>query len=110
MTVAAARTATLTALGLKPRITLTPDETDTRVSMWDIRDLDAVFTRVGGTVTTRQVEHVTSCGTPYTVTEVTVTTDLPGIGAVEVFTDWDPAGETIGFNLPLLRALAGLPA
>lgn len=99
-----------TALGLRRRDVL-DDETETRVSMWDIRDLNDVHARVGGTVTARQVERTAwSDVRTYTVTEVTITADLPGIGVVEVFTDWDPADETYGFTLPVIRALAEVPA
>ena len=38
-------------------------------------------------------------------TEITLTVDLPGIGTVEVFTDWYE--EYGGRDLPLMQAIAG---
>lgn len=77
-------------------------ETAVRVCMWDQVELNTVYERVGGTVTTRTVQRTGSCST-WEATEITVTLDLPGIGAVEVFTDWYE--EYGGRELPLMRAL-----
>lgn len=94
------------ALGLRRRAVLDA-ETETRISVWDIRHLNDVFTRVGGTAAAREVQRILSDGTTtYTVTEVTITAELPGIGAVEAFTDWDPADESHAFTLPVIVALA----
>ena len=89
--------------GWKPRPDF--DETVTRVCVWSVRELDTMFARVGGTVTAQQVERTLSDGDTYTVTEVTITVDLPGIGTIEVFTDWDPADEGYGYDLPVIRAI-----
>jgi hypothetical protein len=77
-------------------------ETARRVSMWSQDELNAVYERVGGTVTARTVKRTGSCST-WEATEITVTVDLPGIGRVEAFTDWDE--ESGGRDLPLMRAI-----
>lgn len=77
-------------------------ETARRVGMWDQQHLNDVFERVGGTVTTRAVQRAGSCST-WAATEITVTVNLPGIGTVEVFTDWDE--ESGGRDLPLMQAI-----
>ncbi len=77
-------------------------ETAVRVCMWDQVELNAVYERVGGTVTTRTVQR-TGSTTTWAATEITVTVDLPGIGTVEAFTDWDE--ETGGRDLPLMQAI-----
>lgn len=87
-------------------------ETETRVCMWSQIELNSVFERVGGTVTSRQVERG-GRDIPTTVeTEITVAFDLPGVGRVEVFTDWfeDYAAIGGGRDLPVVRALTELPA
>ncbi|MFG2826081.1 hypothetical protein ACGFWI_01140 [Streptomyces sp. NPDC048434] len=81
------------------------DETDTRICVWSVRELDDVHARTNGTVTARQVERTTGDGSPYAVIEVTVTVDVPHVGPVEAFTDWEPATEFHGFALPVIRAL-----
>lgn len=93
------------ALGLRP----TPPcpglgESATRVSVWDVTVLQAVMDQVDGTLTAREIEHPLSTGTTHRVTEITLTTELPGIGTVEVFTDWEP--EHTAAELPILRRLA----
>lgn len=77
-------------------------ETARRVEMWDQHMLNAVYERVGGTVTTRAVQRTGSC-TTWEATEITITVNLPGIGIVEVFTDWDE--ESGGRDLPLMQAI-----
>jgi hypothetical protein len=77
-------------------------ETARRVAMWSQEELNAVYERVGGTVTARTVKRTGSCST-WGATEITVTVDLPGIGTVEAFTDWDE--ETGGRDLPLMQAI-----
>jgi hypothetical protein len=86
------------------------DETETRVSVWDVRQINDVYTHVGGTVTAREVECTLSDDTTYTVIRVTVTVDLAGVGEVEVFTDWDPTDEAHGFALPVIVDLNRVPA
>lgn len=93
------------ALGLKSHFRAADGETPTRFSMWDVEELNAPFTRTGGTVTAQQVERPLSDGRTFSVIEVTITVDLPGIGTVEVFTDWDPSDEPHGFALPVILAL-----
>lgn len=88
--------------GWKPRPEL--GETVTHITMWTQRELNNVYERVGGTVTTRQVERSTSDGSvTWTATEITLTVDLRGIGPVEIVTDWDE--ETGGRDLPVMRAI-----
>jgi hypothetical protein len=93
-----------TALGL-PGYPAADDESETarRVGMWSQYELSAVYERVGGTVTTRTVQRSTYGGeSTWDATEITVTVDLPGIGTVEVFTDWYE--EYGGRDLPLMQA------
>lgn len=96
-----------TALGLAgfPAPVAEAGETERRVCVWSVRELQDVFARVGGTVTARSVERTVSDGTTFTAREVTVTVTLPGVGEVQVFTDWDPADEGYGFALPVIRTL-----
>ncbi|MFF7901200.1 hypothetical protein ACIO02_34075 [Streptomyces sp. NPDC087568] len=63
-------------------------ETETRVLMWSQLELNALYERIGGTVTSRQVEHTTSDGRPWTEEEITVTVDVPGVGLVQAVTGW----------------------
>lgn len=96
------------ALGLHRSWVPKPEfgETATRVSMWSQLELNAVFERVGGTVTSRKVQRTGSADT-WTATEITVTVTLPGIGRVEAFTDWDE--DHGGHGLPVMRAIAAEP-
>ncbi|CAL9367313.1 hypothetical protein [Streptomyces sp. enrichment culture] len=71
-------------------------ETVTRLTAWDQHELNALYERVGGTVTSRQV-------TEGDTLEITLTVQVPDVGPVEIVTDWDaPAG---GHDLPLMRAI-----
>lgn len=94
-----------TALGLrygKPRPE--EDETETRLLVWSQDELNDLYERVGGTGSARIVERVLCVGDPtYLAIEITVTVDLPGIGAVEIVTDWDE--ESGGRDLPLMQAI-----
>lgn len=94
-----------TALGMPGRQMIeAEDETPRRVSMWSQYELNAVYERVGGTVTTRPIQRTTHGGdTTWQATEITVTVDLPDIGTVEIITDWDE--ETGGHDLPLMQAI-----
>lgn len=78
-------------------------ETARRVCMWDQDELNTVYERVGGTVTTRTVQR-TGSTTTWEATEITVTVNLPDVGTVEVFTDWEE--ESGGRDLPLMQAIA----
>lgn len=93
--------------GWKPRPGL--GETATRITMLTQRELNDVFERVGGTVTTRQVVR-SACdgGVTWDAIEITLTVNLPSIGPVEIVTDWDE--ETGGRDLPVIRAVAGAVA
>jgi hypothetical protein len=63
-------------------------ETATYLTVWSQVELNALFERVGGTVTTRQVERSTYGGeSTWTATEITLTVDVPGVGYVEIVTD-----------------------
>ncbi|MET9150047.1 hypothetical protein ABZX82_02010 [Streptomyces griseoflavus] len=95
------------ALGMPGRRMIEAEgETARRVSMWSQHELNAVYERVGGTVTTRTVQRSTHDGeSTWDAIEITVTVDLPGIGTVEIFTDWDE--ETGGRDLPLMQAIPG---
>jgi hypothetical protein len=89
--------------GWKPNAYL--GETATHITMWDQVELNTVYERVGGTVTTRPVQRSTSDGTTtWAATEITLTVDLPGIGYVEIDTDWHE--ETGGRDLPVMQSIA----
>ena len=88
--------------GWRPRTYL--GETATYINEWTQRELNDRFERVGGTVTTRQVERSTSDGSAtWTATEITLTTEVPSVGYIEIVTDWDE--ETGGLDLPLMQAI-----
>jgi len=81
-------------------------ETARRVGLWSQYELNTVYEQVGGTVTTRTVQRSTyGDESTWEVTEITVTVDLPGVGTVEVFTDWFE--EYGGRDLPLMQAVPG---
>jgi hypothetical protein len=93
-----------TALGLKHwRPDAEGGETETRIVMWSQLELNDLYLRVGGTVTSRQV----ACG-DRTEEEITVTVDVPGVGPVEAVTDWYEGLAKYGARdeLPLMLALA----
>lgn len=99
-----------TALGMPGR-QMRKDEGETarRVGVWSQYELNAIYKRVGGTITTRTVQRSTHGGeTTWNATEITVTVDLPDIGTVEIVTDWDE--DTGGRDeLPLMQAIAPPP-
>ncbi|WP_049569083.1 hypothetical protein [Streptomyces sp. SBT349] len=70
---------TCRALGLRHRV-MDPDETPTRVTVWSVREVAAVQARVGGAVAVSP-----AVGDPQAVM-VTLTVNLPDIGAVDVST------------------------
>lgn len=78
-------------------------ETATCLTMWSQHELNTVYERVGGTVTTRTVERTCSTGSTWKAIEITLTVDVPGVGPVAVSTDWDE--ESGGSDLPLVRAI-----
>lgn len=86
--------------GWKPNAHL--GETATHITAWTQRELNAVYELAGGTVTTRPVQRSASDGSAtWAATEITLTTEVPGVGYVEVVTDWHE--ETGGRDLPLMR-------
>lgn len=88
--------------GWKPNAHL--GETATHITAWTQHELNTVFERVGGTVTTRQVERTACDGdATWTATEITLTVEVPGIGPVTVSTDWDE--ESGGRSLPVMQAI-----
>jgi hypothetical protein len=90
------------AHGWKPDAYL--GETATHITMWTQVELNTVYERVGGTVTTRQVVRSACDGdATWAATEITLTVNLPGIGYIEIVTDWDE--ETGGHDLPVMRAV-----
>lgn len=93
------------ALGFSNRSTPQPflGETATSLTMWSQHELNAVYERVGGTVTTRVVERTGSTGSTWQATEITLTAEVDGVGPVTVSTDWDE--ESGGRDLPLMQAI-----
>lgn len=81
-------------------------ETPVRRLVWSIRELDELYTRVGGKAAVKPVERTDPDEGVYAVMEVTVTMTLPGIAwPVEIFAEWEPSEEPHGFELPVVRAL-----
>jgi hypothetical protein len=78
-------------------------ETATSLTMWSQHELNTVYERVGGTVTTSIVERTCSTGSTWQATEITLTIEVPGVGPVKVSTDWDE--ESGGRDLPLMQAI-----
>ena len=87
--------------GWKPNASL--GETATSLTTWSQHELNTVYERVGGTVTTRTVERTCSTGSTWKATEITLTVQVDGVGPVTVSTDWDE--ESGGRDLPLMRAI-----
>ncbi|MFF7142268.1 hypothetical protein ACFZB5_13600 [Streptomyces nodosus] len=102
-----------TGLDLLPHWRPRPElgETETRILLWSQLELNALYERAGGTVTTAQVEHTSSDGQTWTEEEITVTVDVPGVGPVQAVTGWcdDLAKYGARDTLPLMRAIAPTP-
>lgn len=70
-------------------------ETATYLTAWSQMELNDLFERVSGTVSTRQVERSASDGSAtWTATEITLTVQVPGVGPVEIVTDIEDDPET----------------
>jgi hypothetical protein len=64
------------------------DETATHLTVWSQYELNDLYLRVGGTVTTRRAERRSCDGdATWTATEITLTVDVDGVGPVEIVTD-----------------------
>ncbi|WP_328903277.1 hypothetical protein OHR86_28150 [Streptomyces sp. NBC_00441] len=94
------------ALGLRSSHIL-DGETATSVNVWSQHELNAIYAKVGGVVTTRTVQRSWSGGT-FPAVEITVTATLPGIGTIQIATDWDE--DSGGHNLPVMRDITALAA
>jgi hypothetical protein len=86
----------------------TPDsylgETPSYINVWTQHELNDLYLRTGGTVTTRAVERTLCEGdTPYPATEIALTVNVPGVGDVRIVTDWDE--ESGGHDLPIMQAI-----
>lgn len=78
------------ALGF--RASLTPrahlGETATYLMVWSQMELNELFLRVGGTVSTRVAQRSIDDGSDaWTTTEITLTVDVPEVGPVTIVTD-----------------------
>jgi len=63
-------------------------ETATYLTVWSQMELNDLYERVGGMVTTRQAERSTYGGeSTWTATEIALTVQVPGVGPVEIVTD-----------------------
>jgi hypothetical protein len=63
-------------------------ETASYLTVWSQIELNAIYERVGGTVTIRQVERSTSDDShTWTATEITLTVQVPDVGPVDIVTD-----------------------
>lgn len=82
-------------------------ESLTRVLIWSQLELNALYERLGGTVTVRPVQRPLSDGVVATE-EITLTVVVEGVGPVELFTDWCESLAQHGprDQLPLMRAAA----
>lgn len=79
-------------------------DTPTHITMWTQAELNDVYERTGGTVTAREVQRISGSGSTWAATEITLTVDVPGVGYVELVTDWDePTG---GRDLPVMQQIA----
>lgn len=79
-------------------------ETPTYITAWTQGELNDVYERVGGTVTTRIVERSPyGCDSTWKATEITLTVHVPGVGYVEIVTDWDE--DYGGHDLPIMQAI-----
>jgi hypothetical protein len=80
-------------------------ETETRLLVWSQLELNDLYERVGGTVTTRRVERTACDGdATWLATEITLTVHVPGVGDVQAVTDWDE--EAGGHDLPVMQQIA----
>lgn len=79
-------------------------ETLTYITAWTQHELNDLYVRVGGTVTTRPVVRTACDGdATWSATEITLTVPVPGVGDVQIVTDWDE--ESGGHNLPIMQAI-----
>ncbi|MEU0783498.1 hypothetical protein ABZ341_18230 [Streptomyces sp. NPDC006173] len=98
--------------GWQPRADL--GETVTDFSVWSQVELNTVFERVGGTVTTRRVERHTPGCNPWIATELRLTVDVAGVGPVQVWTDLEDESEfyptLYPTDLPVVHAAQAVTA
>ncbi|MEU8473737.1 hypothetical protein [Streptomyces hygroscopicus] len=75
-------------------------ETATRITVWSLRELDAIATRHPGRITRRQVTRTLSDGTAYETIEVTLAIRHDDfVNPIEVVTDWDEDLDTSGLSI-----------
>ncbi|MFJ6566617.1 hypothetical protein ACIQNU_04305 [Streptomyces sp. NPDC091292] len=94
------------ALGFRYGWTPAPHlgETPTYITAWTQHELNDMYEQVGGIVTTRIVERSPyGCDTTWKATEITLTVDVPGVGYVEIVTDWDE--DSGGRDLPIMQVI-----
>lgn len=79
-------------------------ETLTHITAWTQHELNDVYVRTGGTVTTRPVVRTACDGdATWPATEITLTVNVPGVGNVRIVTDWDEPSS--GRDLPIMQAI-----
>ncbi|MFE6079996.1 hypothetical protein [Streptomyces virginiae] len=96
------------ALGLRgTTIAAHLGETALHISVWSPRELQDIYDHRGGTITTQQVQRTDSDGGTHTLTEITLTARIPGLGLVTAATDWDQHSpyETAMTQIPIIRGL-----
>lgn len=82
-------------------------DTATHITLWTQLELNDLYERVGGSVTSRTVQRTYDNQT-MTEVEITVTVTLSGVATVQLVTDWyEEAG---GHDLPLMRDITALVA
>ncbi|MFF8412858.1 hypothetical protein [Streptomyces omiyaensis] len=78
-------------------------ETERKVRVWSIHELNAAYLRVGGLVTAAALDAPPG----RTWLKVAVTAYIPGVGACQAFASWEPTAEPLGFGLDVVRLAAG---
>lgn len=74
------------------------------ITAWTQHELNTIYVRAGGTVTTRLVTRSTSNGdSTWPATEITLTVPVPNIGDVQIVTDWDE--DSGGRDLPVMQVI-----
>nr|WSX48873.1 hypothetical protein OG409_07885 [Streptomyces sp. NBC_00974] len=96
------------ALGLHvTKISTHLGETALHVNVWSPRELQDIYDRRGGTITSRVIEETTSDGTVVPLTRVTLTVRIPSLGTITASTDWDhnDPDEDAMRQVPVIRGL-----
>ncbi|MFD7093372.1 hypothetical protein [Streptomyces xanthophaeus] len=82
-------------------------ETALHISVWSPRELQDIYDRRGGTITSRIVDEARSDGTFAELTRVTLTVRIPTLGTITAACDWDhnDPDEDAMRQVPVIRGL-----